>query len=74
MSDPVVATDERDLMKTALHAMRDAFVDACQSGVPWELAGKLQGSFFDGYAEAKRVWGVALVKRDVLGKRQPEID
>jgi hypothetical protein len=66
---PVIA-DERDHMQAAMHLMRDAFVDACQSGVPWEKAGELQGQFFDGYQAAKRAWGDALVKRDVLGKKQ----
>jgi hypothetical protein len=66
---PVIA-DERDHMQAALHLMRDAFVDACQSGVPWDKAGELQGQFFDGYQAAKRAWGDALMKRDVLGNEQ----
>jgi hypothetical protein len=70
---PVIA-DERDHMQSALHMMRDAFIEACQSGVPWGKAGELQRQFFDGYQAAKRVWGDALVKRDVLGKEQPELD
>jgi hypothetical protein len=53
-----------------MHLMRDAFTEACQSGVPWQKAGELQAQFFDGYQAAKRAWGDALVKRDVLGKSQ----
>lgn len=72
-SDVPVIADERDLMQAALNEMKEAFIDACQSGVPWEMAGKLQGRFFDGYEAAKRVWGTALVKRDVIGKSQDEV-
>jgi hypothetical protein len=70
---PVIA-DERDHMQAAMHLMRDAFVEACQSGVPWEKAGELQGQFFDGYSAAKRIWGLALLKHDVLDKHQPDLD
>lgn len=47
-----------DRTQAALHVMRDAFADACQSGVPWEKSGELQGRFFDGYAAAKRIAGI----------------
>lgn len=69
----ISATDERDLMMTALHLMRDAFVDACQLVPDFQKQGEFQGRFFDGYQEAKKIWGVALVKRDVLGKEQEGI-
>jgi hypothetical protein len=70
---PVIA-DERDHMQAAMQLMRDVFFEACQSGIPWEKAGELQGQFFDGYSAAKRAWGDALLKRDVLGTQQRDLD
>jgi hypothetical protein len=72
---PVIA-DERDLMKSALGQMREAFIDLLteyQQDGDWDKQGEFQHQFWDGYAEAKRVWGLALLKRDVLGKHQPAI-
>ena len=70
---PVIA-DERDLMSQALHLMRDAFTEACALVPDYDAQGRFQGRFFDGYAGAKLAWRLALLKRDVLGKGQPEID
>jgi hypothetical protein len=75
--EPIVIADERDHMQAALGLMRDAFTDLLfeyQRNGDWEKQGEFQHRFFDGYAEAKRIWGVALVKRDVLGKPQPPLD
>jgi hypothetical protein len=63
-------------MQAALHRMREAFIDLLaeyQREGNWDKQGEFQHRFFDGYAEAKRVWGTALMKRDVLGKTQEPI-
>jgi hypothetical protein len=73
MSEVPIIADERDLMQSALHAMRDAFVEACQLVPDWSKQGEFQHRFFDGYQEAKRIWGVALVKRDVVDRPQEEL-
>lgn len=47
--------------------MCDAFVDACSLVPDWELQGELQGRFFDGYQEARRLFGTALIIGEVTG-------
>lgn len=77
MSEPLRIADERDLMQAALRRMRDAFVEMkhlYEEQTEFGSQPDLNGQFFDGYAEAKRVWGLALLKRDVLGKAQEPVE
>lgn len=59
--------EKREEFQAVLQLMCDAFVDACSLVPDWELQGELQGRFFDGYQEARRLFGTALIIGEVTG-------
>ncbi len=66
VNEPDVIADERDYFKAALNRMKEAFVEACQLADDWEKTGKLQHSFFDGYQDARRLFGTALLMKEIF--------
>jgi hypothetical protein len=57
--------DERDHFQSAMHRMRDAFVEMKADRQGWERYDELVGDFFDGYQQAKMTFGTVLLQRDV---------
>ncbi len=55
--------DERERFMAAMHQVRDAF-QVLKEAAPWGLYDKENGDFYDGYAEAKRIFGDVLLQRD----------
>jgi hypothetical protein len=62
LQQAIHAADERDHFQAGMHRMRDA-LDACrQERLTWEQA---NDEFFDGYQQAKKAFGAALLARDL---------
>lgn len=60
--------DERDHFQAAMHRMRDAFVqlkDRYEVTREFGSAAEQNGDFFDGYQQAKAMFGTVLLERDV---------
>jgi len=65
------ANDDREQFQAAMHLMRDAFLvvkqQAEDTGGGFGSLAEQNGSFFDGYRQAKVIFGDTLLRLEVLG-------
>ncbi len=59
--------DEQERFTVAVHKMRDAF-QVLKEDAPWGAYDAENGSFYDGYREAKRLFGDMLRQRGAWRK------
>lgn len=69
---------DREQFWMAIHLMRDAFLAAKQQaeelGDGFGALAQVNGDFFDGYAQAKRVFGNVLLHAESLGAKDSNLD